>query len=276
MKRRSDYEVLDRIRSAEGVVELAVYEANQNVWLGVSRDSEGMIGAIGLGTRSRERDVDTSAFIDETWAVAWGSVSGRVARAELRNDDGEVFPARIIPISPMFSIEGRAVWGTAERCERECVVVGYDDRGEAIDPVDFPVARRIKLGQGEDPIGGRWRIWIGYRREGPILFRETAWGDGGTGLVAPPTGGFAAVSCGGGSNEDARGCDAVGLVSAEAAWIEAYGTSGEVRTAYLVDVPQEVAGPMKAFIAFLPHDDTPRRLMAYRGDNEVLAVLNLP
>lgn len=274
MKPKADYYVLDRAQFPEVTAELVVYRAQQIVCLGVSSDPGGSIGAIGLNTGSRPHDFEyTSGPINETRTAAWGTVSTGVVRAEIRNDDGEIFHARIVPFPPLFGIKRRAVWGTAERCERDCVIVGYDNQGETIDDVDFAVAPRIKLGNGEDPIGGRWYLWIGFTRQGPFIFRENAWGDGRTGPLVLLVGGFASVGRSGAWKDFAPGCDAAGLVSAAAARVELRGASGRRSKAHLVEVPREVAGPMKAFIAFLPYNDEPRELVAHSADDQFLSRL---
>ncbi len=69
-------------------------------------------------------------------AVGWGAVAPGIVRAELRNDDGESFPARIVDIPPELEREYRAVWGMAVDCHDACDLIGFDERGRVFDQMD--------------------------------------------------------------------------------------------------------------------------------------------
>ncbi len=53
---------------------------------------------------------------------------------EVRNERGEPFPGRIVPLPPSFEEQYRAAWGIATECRQECTLIGYDDRGRLIEP----------------------------------------------------------------------------------------------------------------------------------------------
>jgi hypothetical protein len=52
---------------------------------------------------------------DRGWAVAFGGVPPGAVRAEIRIDDGEVFPAKILSLSAELATEDRAAWGLIDR-----------------------------------------------------------------------------------------------------------------------------------------------------------------
>ena len=132
----SDRYVLDEMESPDGRLELIAYRDRGTVWVGVSGSEGGLIGAIGLRTGSHETQVSGSASIERTWALGWGVVAPRILRAELRNDEGETFPAKIVPLPSDLEREYRAVWGIAKRCRTTCDLIGYDERGMLFDQQD--------------------------------------------------------------------------------------------------------------------------------------------
>lgn len=111
----SDRYVPDELKIEGTRLQLLAYERERVVWIGLSSPSGG--GAIGLHTGSGARDVETTASIGPDWSVAWGSISPRVARAEIRNDDGEAFPVRILALPAELSRDDRAVLLNSSRRE---------------------------------------------------------------------------------------------------------------------------------------------------------------
>jgi hypothetical protein len=158
------------------------------VWVGLSRepgDRDLVRNAHGVPRPRRRR----GSWFGGGWALGWGAVSPRVARVEVRNDDAEVFPARIVPLPPDLASSDRAAWGLAERGENECVLVGYAEDGEPLPVNDYPVAPRTQLAEGDDPIGGPWRLWIAHRGYGTLLELWNRWHGGGAGNVLSVRGG---------------------------------------------------------------------------------------
>ena len=83
------------------------------------------------------------AWRDRGWAVAFGGVPPGAVGAEVRNDDGEVFPARILPIPAELGTEDRAAWGLIDRWEDECPLVCFDEAGEHLTTIgEFAVRPR--------------------------------------------------------------------------------------------------------------------------------------
>ncbi len=270
----SDPYVLDELKVDGARLQLLAYEREGVVWIGLSSPGGG--GAVGLHTGSRARDVETTASIGPDWSVAWGGISPRVARAEIRNDDGESFPVRILALPAELHSKDRAVWGLAERCEDVCDIMGYDDRGELLGPRDdFPIAPRTHITEGEDPIGGDWRLIIARSRLGTSLELRHAWGGGPVPLHAPGEG-FGEVSVGRGWNDLARGHSVLGLVSDRAARVVVQTAAQDDVEAVVLAVLDVGAAAMKAFVAFTPYDEAPRSISALDQDGAVVAMHDLP
>ncbi len=269
----SDPYVLDELKVDGARLQLLAYEREGVVWIGLSSPGGG--GAVGLHTGSRARDVETTASIGPDWSVAWGGISPRVARAEIRNDDGEVFPVRILALPAELSRGDRAVWGLAERCDQVCDVIGYDDRGELLGPGDdFPVAPRTDVAEGDDPIGGHWGLIVARSRLGTALELRHAWG-GGPVALHPPREGFGDLSVGRGWNDLARGHSVLGTVSDRAARVVVHTAMGSTLEAVVMRVPEQ-EGPVKAFVAFTPYDEAPRLIVALDEDDHEVATRDLP
>jgi hypothetical protein len=269
----SDRYVLDELKIEGTRLQLLAYERERVVWIGLSSPSGG--GAIGLHTGSGARDVETTASIGPDWSVAWGGISPRVARAEIRNDDGEAFPVRILALPAELSRDDRAVWGLAERCNQVCDIIGYDDRGELLGRGDdFPVAPRTHIAEGEDPIGGHWRLIIARSRLGTSLEVRHAWGGEPVQLHAPG-GGFGEVSVGRGWNDLARGHSVLGIVSDRAARVVVR-TAAQDLEAVVLAVPDVGAAAMKAFVAFTAYDEAPRSISALDPDGALVTIQELP
>jgi hypothetical protein len=79
------------------------------------------------------------------WGVTFGAVAPEVARVAVRNEQRELFPGVIIHLPASFNEEFRAAWGLALNGERECELVGYDDRDRLIAP------HTARTGERRDP-----------------------------------------------------------------------------------------------------------------------------
>jgi len=127
--------VLDKMQSPIGLISLTVRRQYENVLVGVSFETQPG-AAIGLHGGSREHYVEGSCSIyqkgGQGWGVAFGAVAPEIERVAVRSDDGEMFPARIIPLPPEFGEDYRAAWGVAERCREYCALLGYRDDGKVI------------------------------------------------------------------------------------------------------------------------------------------------
>ena len=134
--------VLDEAESPDGPLELVAYEEKGTVWIGVKPKDSPLKQAIGLHTGSSENYVETTASIYRTWGVAFGAVSLEVERVEVRNERGEAFEGRIVPLPASFHEEYRAAWGVATSCRSDCTLTGYDDKGRLIDGVMIRPRRR--------------------------------------------------------------------------------------------------------------------------------------
>lgn len=134
--------VLDETDSPDGSLELVAYQEKGTVWVGVKPKGSPLKQAIGLHTGSSEHYVEATASIHRTWGVAFGAVSPEVERVEVRNERGEGFEGRIVPLPAAFDEEFRAAWGVATSCRQECNLIGYDDTGRLIDGVMLRPSRR--------------------------------------------------------------------------------------------------------------------------------------
>jgi len=111
---RKDRHVLDEMDSPMGQVALVAYGDGGSVWVGIDRVQGGPLGAIELRSGSIEGQMAGTATVYPTWALAWGAVAPGIVRAEVRTEEGETFPAKIVPIPTELEREYRAVWGIAE------------------------------------------------------------------------------------------------------------------------------------------------------------------
>lgn len=134
--------VLDEAGSPGGALQLVAYQEGGTVWIGVKPKGAALKGAIGLHTGSREHYVEASASIHRTWGVAFGAVSPEVERVEVRNERGQAFEGRIVPLPASFDEEFRAAWGVATSCRSDCNLTGYDDSGRLIDGAMVRPSRR--------------------------------------------------------------------------------------------------------------------------------------
>jgi hypothetical protein len=124
--------VADTHPIALGPVELVAYKAKGTVWIGIRPQGSSVGEAIGLHTGSNKKHyLEATAAINGTWGVAFGAVSPEVERLEVRNERGESFPGRIIPLPGSFEEEYRTAWGVATVCKKEGRLIGHDDRGRS-------------------------------------------------------------------------------------------------------------------------------------------------
>ena len=135
MEAPHDEVVLDETATPDGVLQLVACTAGGTAWIGIRPEGSSTNAAIGLHTGSDEQYLEVTASIQSTWGVAFGAVSPEIHRVEVRNERDEVFPGKIVPLPASFDEEYRAAWGIAD-CERECRLVGFDDRGRRIEPGD--------------------------------------------------------------------------------------------------------------------------------------------
>jgi hypothetical protein len=134
--------ILDEAESPGGTLQLVAYQEGGTVWIGVKLKEGPLKEAIGLHTGSRELYVEATASIHRTWGVAFGAVSPEVERVEVRNEHGDAFEGRIVPLPASFDEDFRAAWGVATRCQSHCNLTGYDDNGRMIDGVMIRPRRR--------------------------------------------------------------------------------------------------------------------------------------
>src|SRR6266498_1038572 len=97
-------------QSLRMALELVAYQEG-TVWIGVKPKGSPLKDAIGLHTGSGEHYVEAGASIHRTWGVAFGAVSPEVERVEVRNERGEAFEGRIVPLPASFHEEYRAALG---------------------------------------------------------------------------------------------------------------------------------------------------------------------
>lgn len=135
-------QILDEADSPGGVLELVAYQEEGTIWIGVRPKGSPLRQAIGLHTGSDERFIEATASIHRTWGVAFGAVSPEIERVEARNERGEPFRGRIVPLPASFDGGFRAAWGVATSCRHECNLVGYDDTGRLIDGSMLRPSRR--------------------------------------------------------------------------------------------------------------------------------------
>jgi hypothetical protein len=131
-----DIRVLDRMDSPDGPLELIAYEEGGVTWVGVRGAAGRLIGAAGLRTGSTETEVSGTGSIREGWAIIWGAVTRRIERVEVRNDDGEMFPACILEIPEEIERDYRAMWAIVDRCSTPYGIIGFDARDLPYDGSD--------------------------------------------------------------------------------------------------------------------------------------------
>jgi hypothetical protein len=265
--------LLDRMDGPDGVLRLVAFEEGGTVQVGVARDRGELLTSIGLRGRP-PMDYEPYAWRDHGWAVAFGGVPPVAASAEVRNEDGEVFPARIVPLPPELHTEDRAAWGLIDRFDGECPLVSFDAAGQRVTTIgEYAVGPRTTIGEGDDPIGGRWKLWISHLDLGPMINVSHAWGRSGCGIGKLPGDGFGTGGRGQQAFPEPRRWEVSGLVSSQAEHVEVATARGP-RPAIVLSAPQREFGPCKTYVAFLPGDEEPHSLTAFDGKREVLATLD--
>jgi hypothetical protein len=260
--------VLDRMDTPDGRVALVAFRQD-GPRVGVARDSGDLLSSIGVGRGSMP--YEPYAWRRWPWGVAFGGVPPKAVRAEVRNDDGEAFPARIVALPAELGTDDQAAWGLVERIEDECPLVSYDEHGDPVTMLgDFAVAPRTVIGEGDDPVGGHWRLWISHWHLGPLLTLRTAYSRGGCGIGQLPAFGFGSGGRGRHRGAGPEAWDVDGLVTAEAERVEVTTRAG-VRPATVVRVPSREFGPCKAYVAFLPVDEEPMSVTAFDVDGVAIA-----
>jgi len=75
---------------------------------------------------------------------------------EIRNERGEAFEGRIVPLPASFDEEFRAAWGVATSCRQDCTLSGFDDTGRLLDGAmlrpsgrDLTAEERLELIRGQ-------------------------------------------------------------------------------------------------------------------------------
>jgi hypothetical protein len=129
--------VLDRIETPDGAIELVAYREGDDFWVGLARAEGERLGATAPRSGSVASRVTGAVKWFGSWGLGWGVVGPRIVRAEWRNDSGESFPAKIVPLPADLDPEYRAVWGMIGALPMEsCDLVGHDDRGLTYDESD--------------------------------------------------------------------------------------------------------------------------------------------
>jgi hypothetical protein len=264
--------VLDGMESPDGTIRLLAFRDNGAIRIGVAKGSGPILADIAV--RGGSIDYEPYAWRARGWAVAFGGVPPGAVRAEVRNDDGEVYPARILPIPEELATEDRAAWGLIDRWEDECPLVCFDEAGDHLTTIgEFAVRPRTFIGEGDDPIGGRWRLWISHLQFGPMLNVRSAWGRSGCGIGQLPAFGFACIGRGHRAVPEPQRWDTDGLVSSRAERVEVTTPVG-TRPAIVLTVPSHEFGPCKAYVAFLEGEEVPLSLTAFDEDGEAFATFD--
>ena len=270
MDREKDRFVLDEMESPDGSIRLLAYRKDGAVRVGVADASGRLLSDIGVdGPR-----YEPSAWRDRGWAVAFGGVPPGAARAEVRNDDGDVFPARILPLPAEFATEDRVAWGLIDRWEDDCLLVSFDEAGGHLTTIgEFAVRPRTFIGEGDDPIGGHWKLWVSHLELGPMLNLRCAWGGSGSGIGQLPALGFGSGGYGRQVLPEPQRWDVDGLVSPRAERVEVTTPVG-TKPAVVLSVPSYEFGPCKAYVAFLEGEAVPLSLTAFDVDGEAFATFD--
>lgn len=255
-----------------GTLELIAFRENGEIQIGVA-DGTGQVLA-DIAVHGTSIPYEPYAWRARGWAVAFGGVPPGAARAEVRNDDGEVFPARILPLPDEFATDDRAAWGLIDRRQYECPLVCFDAEGRHLTTIgDFAVRPRTAIGEGDDPIGGHWTMWISHLQLGPMLTVSYAWGRSGGGIGKLPGSGFGSAGRGHRAFPEPQLWEVEGLVSFEADRVEVR-SAVDTKQAIVLPVPSHEFGPCKAYVAFFEGEHAPLSVTAYDAAGEAFATLN--
>lgn len=156
--------MVDELESPIGLLQLVAYEADGHLWVGVTRGSDaaasasakrppGLMSSMALRSGSRTPNVVGVVRPKGTWTLFWGIVGPNIVRAELRTEEGEAFPAKIVPLPSALEPEYRAAWGLVERNLEQCELVGYDAAGALFGESD-PLQSRAEEPKDTDRLGG--------------------------------------------------------------------------------------------------------------------------
>lgn len=264
--------LLDRMNGPDGVLLLVAFDDGGTLQVGVTNDHGALLASVGL--RGASMDYEPYAWRARGWAVAFGGVPPGAARAEVRNEDGEVFPARIVDLPAELDTDDLAAWGLIDRFEVECPLVSFDEAGRRLTTIgEYAVAPRTTIGEGDDPIGGHWKLWISRLDLGPMLNVSYAGGRSGCGIGKLPGNGFGTGGRGHQAFPEPTRWEVSGLVSSQAEHVEVTTATGS-RSAVVLSIPQRELGPCKAYVAFLPGEEAPLSLTAFDADGEVLATFD--
>jgi hypothetical protein len=264
--------VLDEMGSPDGPIRFLAFREAGAARIGVANGSGDLLADIAL--RGGSIDYEPYAWRARGWAVAFGGVPPGAVRAEVRNDDGEIFPARILSMPADLATEDRAAWGLIDRWEDECPLICFDEAGGHLTTIgEFAVRPRTFIGEGDDPIGGHWRLWLSHLELGPMLNVRCAWGRSGSGIGQLPAFGFGSGGRGGRVLPEPRRWDVYGLVSSEAERVEVTTPIG-TKPAIVLSIPTREFGPCKAHVAFLSGEERPLSLTAFDEDGSAFATFD--
>ena len=260
------------MESPGGTLRLFAFRQDGVVRIAVANGSGDFLADIAV--RGGSIDYEPYAWRARGWAVAFGGVPAGAVRAEVRNDDGEVFPARILPLPADLATEDRAAWGLIDRWEDECPLVCFDEAGRHLTTIgEFAVRPRTLIGEGDDPIGGHWRLWLSHLELGPMLNVRCAWGRSGSGIWQLPAFGFGSGGRGGQVLPEPRRREVYGLESSEAERVEVTTPIG-TKPAIVLSIPTREFGPCKAHVAFLSGEEMPLSLTAFDEDGAAFATFD--
>jgi hypothetical protein len=263
--------VLDAMESPGGTLQLIAFRENGEIKIGVAAEAGDVLADIAVPGTSIP--YEPYALRDRGWAVSFGGVPPGAVRAEVRNDDGEVFPARILPLPVELATEDRAAWGLIDRWDRELPVVCFDEAGNHVTTIgEFAVRPRTSIGEGDDPIGGHWKLWISHPQLGPMLNVRSAWGQSGGGIGKLPGSGFGSSGRGHHAFPGPERWEVDGLVSSEAERVEVMTALG-TKPAVVLPVPSHEFGPCKAYVAFFEGEHAPLSVTAYDAAGQAFATL---
>jgi hypothetical protein len=263
--------VLDRMVGPTGTLRFVAFQRAGSILVGVTRDD----GELLSDTPQRAPSMDHMPFAwrESGWAVAFGTVPPDAVHAEVRNDDGDVFPATIVDLPPELGTDARAAWGSLDRYEDDCLLVSFDAAGRRLTTIgEYAVGPRTAIGEGDDPVGGHWKMWMAHLDLGPMLELRSALGGSGSGIGRLPGHGFGSGGVGRDSLPDPK-WEVSGLVTSLAERVEVTTTEGS-REAVLLTVPSREFGPCKAYVAFGRGGEQPRSSTAFDADGEVLATFD--
>lgn len=177
--------VLDTMISPVGPAVLYLYEDDCCVSSGGGRYWLGTVGPAGsdLGGGSQigdpvphfDEDVGLSFF--EWGAFVSGDVAASVSRMEIHAENAGTYEATLVPLPNGLGIERlQAVWGFVDQPTENVVNAVYDEHGELIPGVAYPIGEQVTIARGPTWDGGRWWVFVqpsnqglayGYDSNGP-------------------------------------------------------------------------------------------------------------